>query len=76
MKNLKHFNTNPTAVEIDGRIYRFVPQFNVSLCENIPDEDAEKILQIKANICCGKQKNKFSEANANDISIWHTGHLP
>ena len=73
--NLKHYNSNPTAVEIDGKIYRFVAKFNVSLCENIPDEDAEKILQIRAKICCGRNSPKFRVANENDISIWHTGHI-
>ena len=76
MKNLKHYSSNPTVVEIRGRIYRFVPKFNVSLCEDIPDEDAEEILKIRANVCCGRTQPKFKEANANDISIWHTGHLP
>ena len=76
MKTLRHYNSNGTAVELEGRVYRFVPKYNVSLCENIPDEDADKILQIRANVCCGKSQPKFRIANDNDVSIWHTGHLP
>lgn len=75
MVNLKHYNSNPTAVEIHGRIYRFTPKYNISLCENIPEEDAEEILKIKTNACCGKTQYKFKPANANDVSIWHTGHI-
>jgi hypothetical protein len=76
MKTLRHHNSNGSAVEVNGNTYVFTPQYNVSLCENIPDEDAELILKIKANVCCGATKLKFRIANANDISIWHTGHLP
>lgn len=76
MKTLRHYNSNGTAVEINGNAYVFTPKYNVSLCENIPDEDAEVILKIKANLCCGATKLKFRIANDNDVSIWHTGHLP
>ena len=76
MKTLRHYNSNGTAVEIRGNTYVFTPKYNVSLCENIPDDDAEIMLKIKANLCCGATKLKFRIANDNDISIWHTGHLP
>jgi len=76
MMNLKHYNSNQSAAEVNGTIYTFIPKYNVSLCENIPDEDAEKLLKIMTNSCCGQTQPKFRVANDNDVSIWHTGHLP
>lgn len=72
---IQHWNSNPASVEVGGKIYSWVPKYNVSLAW-VDEADVPYVLSIKVQACCGVNRGKFVESNENNVSIWETGHLP
>ena len=76
---LQHYNSNPCTIQIkeDNKSYSFVPKLNVSLAFVEP-EHVDKLLQLRAKMCCGKQQNKFFLASEINTNLWQYGsrHVP
>jgi len=71
---LQHFTTNGFAVRIeaDDVTYNFIPQHNVSMAWVHPNH-VPILLKEMAQICCGKQKQRFEYASEINVNIWTTG---
>ena len=73
---VRHYISNPTSLRIHATDYVWSPQHNVSLAW-VSEAHLPLVLAVKTDACCGNvTKPKFWIANANDVSIWDTGHLP
>jgi hypothetical protein len=69
---VRHYNSNPSTIRVGENSYSFIPEWGVSLAWVRP-EDLGAVLAIKAALCCGKNQNKFWEANQNDFNVWTKG---
>ena len=69
---IRHYNSNPSSVSINGNSYTFIPKFGISLAWVNPN-DVSQILSIKVSSCCGKEQLRFAYASGNAVKVWETG---
>ena len=70
---IRHWNSNPIAQYVNGNLYHFVPQYGASIAW-VAEQDVSALLAMKANICCGRTRQKFEYATDTAVRVWETGH--
>jgi hypothetical protein len=69
---LQHRNSNGAMARIGDIVYTWSPKNNISLCWVHPDH-VTKLLNERANICCGQTSNKFLMASYTNVNLWAFG---
>jgi hypothetical protein len=71
---VRHWNSNPSAELVNGLLYHFTPQFGASIGW-VKEEDVAYLLTLRANICCGKTRDKYFLPDEQQVRVWKTGRL-
>ena len=81
---LKHYNSNsiPVMIEGDNITYNFstistfdhVCHMNDLSCAWINPIHVDKLLSVKAQVCCGKLQPKFQTINLFNANLWAFGN--